>query len=248
MCKIYTRFKNWLAYNPPFALGLEEWRSFKAEFRMNAPIRYYFYYTLPKMLYPIQYRFIKLHEFIIYRTTRRYHVIDTGHSPDYMSIDDRMLYGMFNLLKDYVEKDKAVNWMRFIKEKRSFKFRFPFYRSKFYSNPGYGIKYLEWEAGLDDPSIPLHEQSARQAITARETLALYNWWLNIRPERYTRSPPEYDNQGFEDAELDPRFNREAEDYKEYLKWITADFKNDDNFYEEDSAMLCRLINIRGDMW
>lgn len=40
-----------------------------------------------------------------YRTTHRYHVVQTGLAPDYHDSVERMLYACFRLLVDFVEKE-----------------------------------------------------------------------------------------------------------------------------------------------
>lgn len=246
--KLYKRFVAWMKYNPPCALSMSGWNSFKDEFKTRAPVRYWIIKTLPKWLYPIRYRFIVIKDWLRYRTINRYHVVDTGLKPDYYEIDSLLLHSSFNILKDFVEKEQAWStncWSSTEPLTRTEKL--PLYYELFYRKPELGVKHLEWASTLDDPSIPVHQQSPDQAKTARETLLLYKWWTEIRPARHTNYPT-YDDQGFTYGPLDDNFDKTAEDYVAYEAWYRDQTRREEEWENEDTEMLCRLMRIRKSLW
>jgi len=237
-------------YNPPYALGCKGWRLFNDEFEKKAPIRYFITERLPSFFSPIKYLFVNATDYVRYRTYNRYFMIDTGLEPGYYEIKHKMLHGMFNLLKDFVEKEQAwsfqcwnsqhsLNW----KERR-----IPLYYELFYRKPEYGVQYLEWAATLDDPTLPVMQQSIEQAVTSREILALYKWWTIIRPLRDEESDETYDDQGFSMGPLDDDFDHTAPDYVNYMKQRQMVDSLEQTWEEEDTEMLIRLVKIRSALW
>lgn len=184
------------------------------------------------------------------RTVERNHILKTGLEPGYYDLSTQMLHVSFNLLKDYVEIDIAnrsgVDYVSTWREKY-----IPFYRDIYpQRRPEAAMAHLEWETTLDDPTLPPHERAVEQAATARETIALYNWWVNVRPARRRIKPREYDNQGLGDfmACFNLKFNKNAKDYLNYLKDREAQKRLDRKWIIEDDKMLIRLIKIRRDLW
>ena len=247
--KLYRRYTHWMAFNPPGALTSEGWSSFDNEFHMKAPIRYWFHRDFKKIfVYPIKWKYEAIYHWIRYRTTDRYHVIKTGLPPGYVEADRVMLNVNFNLLKNFVEIQKAARqyWQEEV-EKTWCEKHMPFYRLFYpFRRPDLGIKYLEWESTLDDPSLPPHEQSIRQAEQAREILALYKWWTIERTGRITvevRRP-------VVDKPMDllsPKMKLSPE-YKRYRADMSKYHKQEEKWEKEDDKMLLRLIKIRKGLW
>ncbi len=187
MIKYFYNFKRWMNYNPPTALTRNGWDNFNEEFKEMAPIRYYltegFNY---KYIRPVIRRIDSIKEFFRYRITDRYHVLYTGEKPGWHSTSNQMLFVNFNILKNIVECTCArrQRWSSDTYIKSMAEEYMPFYRV---FNPirsrEMGMKYLDWECGLDDPSLPTYEQSPIQAADAREIRLLYIWWVDIRPLR-----------------------------------------------------------------
>ena len=106
---------------------------------------------------------------------------------------------------------------------------------------------------LDDNSIPAHERSTHQAIAAREQYELYNWWMNIRPNR----PDPYVSSGWSEL-LDARRCRGIRTFSDHL--LTIEEKNyesmthqklkelEEQYEQEDNDMLTKLISIRRTLW
>ena len=251
--KQYTKFNAWIRYNPPTALTTRGWRLFEEEFRQRAPIRYYLYRGFRnKYVRPIYRKYLNILDWIRYRTYDRYHILHTRLPPGYHEVDTQMLHVNFNLLKDFVEIELAWHYYIWHEEDRRswFEKYIPFYDRFFPSlNPNLGINYLNWATTLDDPMLPPVERSERQAQSAREILALYNWWVNDRPNRKEIVVPDYDHQGLGImASLDDDFDREASDYKEHHKKMKERSEQEEKWRKEDDEMLIRLMNVRRDLW
>jgi hypothetical protein len=250
----YKRLNAWLDFNPPGSLTSKGWRLFKAEYKVKAPIRYWFKNTARRKFWlPIVWKYDGFVDFVRYRTVERYHVVKTGLPPSYTSIQEVMLHTNFNILKDFVEVEQAWSAHCWSDDKAPPKFWHKFVPhwvvSANFRNPAAGVKHLEWAAGLDDPTLPPVQQSVHQAVTARETLELYYWWVNKRPNRNSPDSASFDNQGLGSlASLDEDFDDAAPDFIKYMK--EQDIKGEilKDWHDEDTDMLIRLIKIRQDLW
>lgn len=144
--------------------------------------------------------------------------------------DTRMLHCLFDGLVDFVEIESAgcrtgSKWL--------------YWRSQ--RDAKAGIAHLEWASNLED--------SPHQAHVAKETLAIYNWWKNERPNR--PDPLEVsgwsaycdENPGF--TPLGDKPERERKSVKKMLNQIQ---KMESEHYNEDTKMMIRLINIRDGLW
>lgn len=254
--RLFHRLNSWLDYDPPGSLSSTGWRLFNKEFKERAPIRYWLMHDLRRQLYlPVKWKYERIVRWISYRTIDKYHIIDTGLPPEYYDIDTLMLHSNFTLLKNFVEVEQA--WQKYCwteEYKNSGKWiekKFPRIYGMFFPfrRPDLGIKHFEWAATLDDPSLPPFERSDQQAQDAREILALYNWWVKERPARKEFPSVGYDDQGLGIlSSLDDDFNHDADDYK--LNREIADKNRDleEQWRDEDDAMLMRLIKIRRGLW
>lgn len=253
--KHIRQFNSWMRYDPPGALSSTGWRLFNEEFEKAAPIRFYIQKTFKKtFVWPITRRYEKISQWVRYRTCDKYHIVNTGLTPGYYSNEVVILHANFNILKTFVEVDlasfsywcdqsaKKENWW-----KRYIPFYYKFFPIKY--DIKFGIKHLEWAATLDDPSLPVYERSDQQAHAAREILALYDWWVNIRPSRKEHEYVSYSDQGLGYlGVLDDDFDREAPDYKAHVEASNLSTKQEANWETEDDQMLSRLIKIRRHLW
>jgi len=253
--KVLRCIKSWMKYNPPGSMTSKGWRLFENEYKEKAPVRFWIMNSFKfRWIMPIKWKYDRVTDWIRYRTYDQYHKIDTGLKPGYYDVDTLMLHVNFNMLKDFVEVEQA--WSRYIwsderKENASWcEKHMPFYR-RFYKfrRPDLGIKHLEWAATLDDPKLPPHERCDHQAVHARETMALYKWWVEERSARKEIEYPEYDKQGLGTmGSLDDDFDRGADDYKVYVSAIDAGSKQKEDWDNEDEEMLIRLMKIRRGLW
>lgn len=232
--KSYTRLsiRDIFFPNAPNYATIEEWDEWYNKAYSESRIKYFIAITLPSIISDVKRSisrpFIKFKVKYVYKD----HLINTGLPPEYHEIDTRMLFGMFNLLVMHIEEQKAmmyeimedkhkISWL--IKAKNFITF------SRYKADPENGIKYLEWEMGLDkDPSSP--DYSPKQAESAREMYELYNWWKNIRPKQESHvGIYKYNASGYGPiAEFSSRLEQEKVD--------------------EDTEMLIRLIKIRNCLW
>ena len=250
----WGKFRAWLDYNPPHALSAKGWRLFKEEFRRKAPVRYWLQQKSTSLRHALSFPLQRLVDWFRYRTSRRYHIVKTGLTPNYYEVAARMLHANFNLLKDYVEVEQAWHYLVWNEKQHGLLFwcrrKLPLGRVFFpFRQPDLGLKYLDWAATLDDKKIPKHQRSNAQAKEAREIKALYIWWTKTRPERKGWPVPEYDNQGMGlFSSMDEDFDRNAADYKIAKAVMKKNEQLEAAWEKEDTAMLIRLIKIRSALW
>lgn len=255
----------------PMATTAKGWREWEQRARREQPIAYWLHEVAFEWLKSAYRSAIKPFNDLRYaircRFFDKYHVINTGLPPTYHDADTRMLHGMFNLLVDFVEVEKAWMHVVFDSEERK-KRKHPWWslgwtRFKAFRDPEAGIDHLRWETTLDDPNKPAHEQCPSQAETAREILVLYYWWKEIRPSR----PDPMDASGWS-AYCDRRRDEAKEkNGGKASAWDMLDFDDEtpadrdessailDNCrdietqqIQEDQDMLIRLIKIRKALW
>jgi len=247
-----------MAYNPPGALSSTGWRYFRKEFKEKAPIRYYLNNEFKKtFIWPVKHKWQAINDWIRYRTINRYHIIRLDLSPDYHGAEEQILHANFKILKDFVEIESAWHYLwqhpeEDINRKNFFYRHIRLYRrwkNRNLRRPDFAMKYYEWAATLDDPSLPPHERCVEQAQTAREIIALYKWWTIDRAARKNIDPVPYSNQGLGIlSSLDDDFDRNAPDYKRWQEEHKRQEELEQEWDEEDTEMLIRLIKIRKNLW
>ena len=252
--RLAKRFKSWMRFDPPGSMTSKGWRLFDKEFAEKAPIRHWFKSDFKKLVvYPIKWKYEAISGWIRYRTYDKYHIVNTGLKPGYYDVDTLMLNVNFNMLKDFVEVEQAIHtywWSDECKNASWCEKHMPFY-FKFYPfrRPDLGIQHLDWAATLDDPKLPPHERSDRQAADAREIKILYKWWVEERPARKEIAHLHYSNQGLGTLGcFDDDFDREAPDFKAHVKSMDQSSEQEENWRKEDTEMLIRLATIRQSLW
>lgn len=261
MEKFVNRLYELLTLDKPVAATWEEWEDWKTDAKANRPVAYFINETIPelfknslKTLYS-PYDYCKW--WVRSRVFDRHHIVKTGLEPGYWDTDTRMLHGMFNLLVDHVEIEKA--WMHVVfDDEASKKYHYPWWswgytRFKGFRNPQAGLDHLDWEISLGNPSLPEHERCESQAQYAREIKEIYLWWKNIRPNR----PDPHDAGGW--SALCDRHrenntfpfvskNVDVEQQKEIRSVLDQTRKIEQSYEQEDEQMLIRLIKIRTGLW
>lgn len=148
---------------PDVARSMEDWDSFKEYHKKHNPIRYFLNHEFePMFVWPITHRVKRVTDWIKYRTYKRYHIVDTGLEPGYYDTDTKMFHACFNMLKEFVEVEKAHHWN---------------WMGENLKGKDAGIAHLEWEMTIPE------EWSRDQAKNAREIYELYEWWTIERPNR-----------------------------------------------------------------
>ena len=139
------------------------------------------------------------------------------------SIGDQILYDSFNHLQNFVECHIAQIYTG--SPDLSYKSR------------DQGLKGLDW----------LHSQKSKYpsyqaALT--EIKVLYNWWVDLRPERTTAwEDPNTTYSMFKDEWLTTTEDDNAE-YKQYMDKCRHAEKLQTLYNSEDTKMLLRLIQVR----
>lgn len=241
--KISKYLRSKVGISSPTALEWSEWKVWRENYKSSHNVMYFitedlldsiqnFINYIPDKIYDVKY-------YLKNRFVTKTHYIKTGLKPgQWHELDERMLYGLFNELVDFVEIEKA--WMFVVFDNEAFnKYKFPksfrnrFLRWNHFRCPEAGIAHLNWE-------VTLEEESAVQAGTAKETLFLYDWWKNIRPER----PDPWEVSGYNKIDYD----FDAEPKKEVLDALKKSEEIEKKYYDEDTEMLFSLIKIRNSLW
>jgi len=250
--KQLRKLQAWARYYPPYALSSKAWRSFDAEFKEHASIRYWFKTALYNRICSIKYRYRRIADWVTYRTIRKYHIINTDLTPGYYDPETLMLNVNFTILKNFVEVDTGCyTYTCEDYKKTSWAQRYmPFYRVFLpFRRPDIGVRHFEWASTLDDPNLHTYDRSDEQARVAREILVLYRWWTINRPGRQELEYIKFKDQGLGImCFLDTDFDHTAEDYLAHKVRAAEMEKQQAEWEDEDTQMLIRLINIRKSLW
>jgi len=261
MKNYFKILKDRLTYEKPFALPWHEWDEWEAKMRTERPVAYWLNETVPRF-FADMYNFITkpfndLRYWIRCRVFDRYHVINTGLEPGYADCDTRLLHGMFNLLVDFVEVEKAWMHVVFDKDARK-KYKYPRFslgwlRIRSFRCPEAGLAHLDWECSLGSPTLDENERCESQAQVAYEILELYKWWTEVRPNR----PDHIDASGWSNwcryrekkgHRLFDKSQYSEEDKIEERRVLDLSRTIEEDQFNEDTEMLMRLIRIRGSLW
>ena len=217
------------------ARSSQDWYEFRVYHKKNNPIRYFLTNEFASIfIWPVTMRWERASAWVRYRTYDKYHIVNTGMKPGYVDVTERMLHINFNMLKDFVEIEKAHIW----EWSGNSKMEQP------------GVSYLAWEMGLE------WGQDNGQAENAREIYELYDWWTNQRPYRIEDNIEDWDAYRKLSEEIygesDGFFMREDLDTSE-LKFLRKTWLNNSSTIErnnlmEDERMLIRLMKIRSALW
>lgn len=225
------RLEKYFFPDRPYSATIDEWSKWHdRSYNKNKFWYVIIYKIIPHISRRLENIWVKPIDWVRFRTTRVYNIIKINSlKPGYYDIDTRMLHGMFSLLVDHVEIEKAAMFgiEDEIKKKQDkgisawFYNTLPFARKR---NPEAGLKYLEWEMSLDDPNSINY--SPEQAETAKEIMELYNWWCHARKNKVYRNYFSFNNRLAHDI------NQDLENMNE----------------QKNTEMLIRLIKIRQSLW
>lgn len=219
------------------------------ELRKNQPIFWFLSVAIPDSIETaFTWPFRKWNDIVWWLRYRyspkyRYYLIDTKLKPGYYDADHRMLHGLFSLLVDFVECEKG--WMQRIMGENEKKVGF-IERWRFRDRDA-GIRYLTWEATLDNPALPPLDQVPSQAEAAREILELYKWWTENYPNRLDPS----DASGWSDECEKQRANGSLlnQPLTTSGKFALDKYREiEERYYAEEQEMLKRLIDLRHRLW
>jgi len=224
---------------PNVARSSEDWRDFRLYHKKHNPIRYFFNEDFESIfIWPWSMRLERVWDWIRYRTIHRYHVVNTGMEPGYTDLTEKLIHVNFNMLKEFVEIEKArmYGWAENSIEGLK--------------GADAGVAYLLWEMGLDADNKFENQQSEN----AREIYELYDWWTNQRPYRedidHLWEPyHKLKNEIYGDDDCYFCQDKDTPELKKLQKkWLKESTRLEKKHTKEDEKMLIRLIKIRGALW
>lgn len=235
-----SRFADWVrGEKKPASLPWGEWDDWSDDLAKRKPVRFF---LAERGLNSLQ-NFL-MFPFDLWRTVRRRlmlrfverpYCLDTGLSRwDWHEFDERIIHGLFNELKNFVEVELASMFLA--TDRGEFKMRNG-------RCPEAGVANLEWQMGLkygendfikkDDPRWG---KPTPQAVSARKILELYRWWL-ARPDR----PEPMDASGWSESHDSGDESKRSGAF-ERMQEI------EDEYEREDEKMLVRLVKLRKSLW
>ena len=259
-----------LKLDKPYALPLGEWSNWEAEAKSSRPVAYWLTEILPAWLEkPAEWLVDPVSDSKYYLRNRfitQPHKLKTGLKPGtWHELDTRLLHGLFTELVNFVEIEKAHTQVIWAKPEVGKKYHLPWWRRihwfrwDTWRSVEAGLDYLRWEITLvkeadwfDSDQHPDIGTPSDQALAAQEILDLYTWWKQTRPAR----PDEYDASGWTAYcdQVRERYGNLFEEEKtaaerEQSKLAMDKLRQLENQYnQEDTDMLIRLIRIRQCLW
>lgn len=262
-----TSFADWIrgTKKPTSATG-DEWKEWDIKVKSKHPIRYWIaeelldsmqdtLYWIPDKLYNIKY-------YITNRWIDQSHAL-VAHKKhikpgEYRDMDYRILHCLFDELVDFVEIEKAYCNYRWDADKQKGMkwWQVGRWRTRTWRSPEAGLEHLEWEASLTneewlDECDKHQAKPTLHAEAAREIITLYKWWTDT----YVNRPDIYDVSGWSDycedkclrgigfMETDP-----LEDEEKTREMLNKNREIEQQYIEEETEMLIRLIKIRNHLW
>jgi hypothetical protein len=235
-----SRFADWVrGEKKPYALGWDEWDDWRDEVSKRRPVRFF---LAERGLTGLQN--LVMFPVDLWRTVRnkirlrffdRPYCLDTGLSKwDWHELDERIIHGLFNALKDYVEVELASMFLATGEGE---------FKMKGGRCPEAGIANLEWQCSLKygdaefvKKGDPKRGRPTPQAVAAKKILELYRWWL-ARPDR----PDPMDASGWSEV-------CESKDERRRSRASKRLMEIEDEYDREDENMLVRLIKVRKSLW
>lgn len=175
--------------------------------------------------------------------------------------DERLLYCVFDELINFVETEFAYqNYISSDEDRKKYHIQWyrKFLKLGVWRCPESGLDYLNWASALKYEEDELSKNDPKlgkptpQASAAQEVLLLYRWWTIERPKR----PDAADISGYNTHCIE-RKNTDNEilnskksenDLNEARALLDACNKIENEYDNEDTEMLIRLIKIRHYLW
>lgn len=246
----HSKLAQWLrGYEKPHALSWNGWDDWEKETQVQYPVRYWFFEEfVPKAQDFLTWPAKKLRDVRYYINNRwitRTHAMTSNlKRGQWHEFETRLLHCMFDELVNFVEIEQA--WMQVVWGDDS-QYKAPWYRSapfrlRVWRCPEAGIARLNWAASLDEQGQP-----TRQALDAKETLALYHWWKEHRPARRDV----YEVSGWNDITrevdiFDDTLSQEKKDARTKSMEIMDTLEK--RYEREDEEMMIRLVKLRRSLW
>jgi len=249
----------------PGSATSQGWMEWDDEYKKKWPITYWVTEnaldTIQDFLYwPLDY-YHDLRRYIRNRYIIKSHILSTDLKPGtFYETDEVMLQGLFNALTNFVEIECASMQQRYYNYSNApFWYRYEWLRWGVRRSRELGIQYLESEMGVieQDGEEEINPDDAR-VRKATEIYSLYIWWKDIRPTRRDA----YEITGYHElcerqaAQAGNNFSVRAlldavicgEDRDQRIEKMNESIRLEELQYEEDTAMMVRLVKIRQGLW
>lgn len=264
-----SKLADWIRGVPSLSYGTQkEWNEWDNSAKTLHPLRFWIAETLLD----------KIQDIILWPTDTiysiKYYTINrwfdrtnalTAHPSDikpgeWCDVGYRFLPCLFNELVDFVEVETPMTSLVFDSGEMTKKFNPPWHATgphklRMWRSPEAGLYCLQWASSLvcDEETgfskdHPQYGNPTSQAIAAKEIIALYTWWKNIRPTR----PDASDESGWAEyckQRSDLFFEDQTEDDRKHTRQLLNTLHDLEEQYEqEDEEMMIRLIKIRRALW
>ena len=265
-----SSFADWLrGTKSPYALTSKGWKEWKKAARNKHPWRYWladdglghlqdFFMWIPDRINDVRYycynRWI----------TKTHAMTSTLEKGKWHEFNERMLYCSFDQLIDFVEIDTAWSHVMWDSEARE-EYKLPWWRKQWWTRwfhvwrcPAAGVAHLEWASSLTNVDYcskndPDYGKPTQQAKTAMETLTLYWWWKEERPNRpdpyvVSRWSEICEKRRAKDPDDILGEDKTPAEERESKKALDKLHKLEAQYEKEDDAMLMRLVKLRRSLW
>lgn len=237
--KFAHRIQEYFGIDKPTAETLKGWRLWKDRNKIAHPTIYWiteegFDIVQDILYFPHDvYRNVrnKLHNIFV---SKSHFIVTNLPKGEWYDSDTRIVHGLFTLLVDFVEQEKA-HMHRICADDDE---------SPIDDNRLAGLTHLDWEISLGDESL-------NQSKSAQEIKDIYLWIKDVYPNR----PDPHDVTGWSEYCENERsgvmgIGEDIDDVERArVKKMLKELSNIENTYEEeDTEMLTRIIKVRKSMW
>lgn len=229
----------------PNAATTKEWKEWREAAEKASPIGYWISDEGLGILQDIVYFFPDIYHNVYYKLRNafvtRTHSIDTKLSwTEWHECDTRLTAGIFNILVEFVEEEKAnrcFNTIEWSQQTTNDEEPIPTITDKRTA----GLYHLDWEIGLGD-------ESPIQSETAKEIKEIYLWIKDTYPNR--EDP--HDVCGWSEYCDGKEFMFDTEEDEEtrlHVRKMLKDVADLEQLYkDQDTDYLTRIVKIRENMW
>jgi len=244
-------FKKRLFPDMPDAASMEEWDVWNNN-AMKSKFKWFIVDTVPTWFaVTFQYRYEHFISKLKSKYIRKHNLIKitTLEDDEWYDTNTRLMHGMFQLLVDFVELEKAHMQVIFGEENAP-----RYMRKANYRNGIMGLKYLDWEITLGK------EGGKDQSKNAKIVRDLYIWWTGVRPQREDLMDVKgsmgvstnefYDSDTSKDSMgVFADFGRKKDNEPDLYKDVNKAYEDAEKKYnKEDEQMLIKLVKIRKSLW
>lgn len=258
-----SRLADWVrGTTKPVSLTSEEWHRWNNRAKRLYPLRYWIAETLFDRVQDVvnwpNDCIWAIRTYIVNRFVSKTHYLRTRLKPgEWHELEERMLHGLFNELKDFVETETAAFAVGplspiELSEPLPWFTKFKKYFRKHHSAAD-GIAYFRNQMESDwAPQTTLDPTAMTPSQVAREVLELYFWWTNrgMRPDPYEASGWNRYVEWRWPNSKDINFDDDGRTYPHGSPTDLLDaLRNIERKYEdEDTEMMIRLVRLRKYLW